>query len=64
MKVIVDMIRCDGNGMCVDACPEVFEIREDDDIVTVLMEQPGEELREKVTKAVRACPKAAITVRD
>jgi ferredoxin len=30
----------------------------------VLDEEPGEELRPKVEAAVRACPKAAITIVD
>jgi ferredoxin len=57
-------MRCDGHGMCADACPEVFEIGDDEDIVTVLDNEPADELREKVNKAVWMCPKAAITVRD
>jgi ferredoxin len=62
MKVVVDFMRCDGHGTCVDACPEVFALGDEDDVVTVLDAEPGEELREKVVHAVRVCPKAAITV--
>jgi ferredoxin len=61
MKVIVDFSICDSNGVCVDACPEVFELDEADQL-HVLDENPPEELREKVREAVRGCPKAAITL--
>jgi ferredoxin len=43
------------------AAPEVFEVR-DDDFLYILDENPPEELRGKVEEAVRACPKAAITL--
>lgn len=64
MKVIVDMMKCDGHGTCVDACPEVFALGDEDDLVTVLTDEPPEELRSKVDRAVQVCPKAAIVVED
>jgi ferredoxin len=64
MKVIVDEYRCDAHGVCVDACPDVFALGDDDDMVTVLVEEPDESLRESVEKAARMCPKAAITIED
>jgi ferredoxin len=64
MKVIVNLALCDGHGTCVDACPEVFALSDDDDVVTVLDAEPGEELRESVDRAARLCPKAAITLDD
>ena len=45
MKVVVDELRCDAHGVCVDACPEVFALNDDDDIVRVLVEEPDESLR-------------------
>lgn len=62
MKVIVDEFRCDAHGVCVDACPEVFALGDEDDTVTVLEEHPDESLRDKLNDAVAACPKAAITI--
>jgi ferredoxin len=62
MKVIVDDLRCDAHGVCVDACPEVFALSDDDDKVRVLNDEPDESLRESVNRAVALCPKAAITV--
>jgi ferredoxin len=62
MKVIVDMYRCDAHGVCVDACPEVFALDDDDDAVRVLDAEPDESLRGKVQAAAEICPKAAITI--
>lgn len=59
LKVIVDYDLCEANGLCVEAAPEVFEL-DDNDNLHLLQEEPSEALREKVEKAVRMCPKAAL----
>jgi ferredoxin len=64
MRVVVDELRCDAHGQCVDACPEVFALDDDDDVVRVLDDHPDESLREKLEHAARICPKAAITIED
>ena len=61
MKVVVDFDRCQSNALCMVAAPEVFEVR-DDGFLYVLDENPGEDLRQKVEDAVRACPTQAITI--
>jgi ferredoxin len=61
MRVVVDFDLCESNALCMGLAPEVFEVR-DDDLLYVLDENPPEELREKVMAAVRACPKAAISI--
>ena len=43
--------------------PEVFELG-DDDVLVVLREHPGEELRPKVEEAVRLCPKQALSIEE
>ena len=63
MRIVVDFDLCESNALCMAAAPEVFEVR-DDDFLYVLQEEPPEELRPKVEAAVRACPKAAITIVD
>lgn len=63
MRVIVDFNSCESNALCMAACPEVFEVR-DDDFLYILNENPPEELRAKVMEAARVCPKQAITVED
>lgn len=62
MKVIVDELRCDAHGVCVAACPEVFALDDDDDVVRVINGTPPEERRDAVVRAVQSCPKAALTV--
>jgi ferredoxin len=64
VRVVVDELRCDANGVCVDACPEVFALSDDDDKVRVLVEAPDESLRDKLHRASVVCPKAAITIED
>lgn len=63
MKVIVDYDRCEANAICMQICPEVFKLNEDDTL-DVLVEEPGPELRAKVLEAVRRCPRQAITVKE
>lgn len=61
MKVVVDLDLCEGNAVCMKVCPEVFEVR-DDDKAHLLIERPGEDLREKVERAVQRCPRQAISL--
>jgi ferredoxin len=59
MKVIVDFEVCQSHGLCMQAAPEVFELR-DDGFLYILAESPAENLRKKVETAVRECPTGAI----
>lgn len=61
MKVTVDFDVCASTGACMQVSPEVFEVRSDG-YLYILIEEPGEELREKVTQAADMCPTAAITI--
>ncbi|MGH9293534.1 MAG: ferredoxin [Acidimicrobiales bacterium] len=61
MRVVVDYDLCESNAICMGILPEVFEVRDDDNLY-VLNENPGEELRDKVLECVRSCPKQAISV--
>ena len=63
MKVVVDFDVCASNAVCMGIVPEVFEVRDDDNLY-ILQENPPESLREKVKAAERACPKTAITIED
>lgn len=60
MKVRVDPDLCTGCGVCVDTCPEVFELR--DDISVVLVDEVPEEHADAARDAADACPTEAITV--
>ena len=59
MKVVVDFELCQSHGLCTQAAPEVFEIR-DDGFLYILQESPPEALRKKVSLAMRECPTSAI----
>ena len=51
MKIKLDLDLCQGHSVCMGECPEVFDVVEQEDgypIVTLKVEEPGEELREKV----------------
>jgi ferredoxin len=61
MKIIVDFDVCQSHGLCTEAAPEVFELR-DDGFLYILKEQPEEALREKISRALRECPTGAIKV--
>lgn len=61
MKVIVDPNLCEGNARCVEAAPDVFELG-DDDQARVLIEHPDESRRAAVERAVRVCPRQAISI--
>jgi len=63
MRVVGDYDLCESNALCMGVAPEVFEVRDDDNLY-LLTENPPEELRDKVEQAVRLCPKAAISIQD
>ncbi len=52
MKVVVDFELCESNARCMEAAPEVFQVRPDDKLY-ILDEHPPQTLRAKVEKAVR-----------
>ena len=64
MKVTVDSLLCEANGLCILAAPEVFELVDDDDGggVQILMETPPAGLEDSVREAVDACPKQALRI--
>jgi len=67
IKVTVDLDLCQGHSVCLAECPEVFDVVEVDSgypQVKVLLENPPEELREKVLLAARYCPNHVITVEE
>ena len=60
-KVVVDDMLCEGNAMCLDVAPDVFDLS-DDDVAIVLKEELGEDQRAKVEQAVQCCPKQALSI--
>lgn len=61
MKVIVDFDTCQSHGLCTQAAPELFEIR-DDGFLYIKDESPPESLRSKLERAVRECPTGSIRI--
>ena len=64
MRVSVDEDRCIAAGQCVALAPTVFDQRDDDGIVILLDETPGEGLHGAVREAASVCPGVAISVRE
>jgi ferredoxin len=62
-KIVVDYNRCESNARCVEVAPDIFEVR-DDDKLYLLNEHPPESARERVLKAVRLCPKQALSISE
>ena len=60
MRIGVDRDRCEGLGMCEAMAHEFFEL-DDDDVMHVLDEAPGEEHRTQVAAAVASCPVQALS---
>lgn len=64
MKVTVDQDKCVSSGMCVLNASEVFDQRDDDGVVVLLVDNPGAELAEDTRKAAAACPALAIDIEE
>jgi ferredoxin len=61
MRVRVDPLVCEANGVCAGLVPEVFDL-DDDDELHITQPSPPAELADRVRHAVRSCPKAALTL--
>lgn len=61
MKVKVDAELCTGCGLCVEACPEVFEMS-DDDLAVVIVDEVPADAQDTCREAAEDCPTEAITV--
>ena len=61
LKVVVDYDLCEANARCMEVCPEVFQV-DDDDNLNLLIENPPDSLRSKLKEAERVCPRQAITI--
>jgi ferredoxin len=61
VRIVVDLLKCESNGMCVSAAPGLFDLNDDDELV-VLNESPPESDRSAAEAAVRMCPKQALSL--
>ncbi len=64
LKVLIDQDKCVGAGQCVFAAPEVFDQREEDGIVELLVAEPDESQYSAVKQAARLCPAMAIKIEE
>lgn len=62
MKVKIDPDLCTGDEICVQMCPEVFEM--EDDKAIVLKEEVPEDLQDSVREATDSCPSEAIIIEE
>ncbi len=61
MKIIADYDLCEANALCMECCPKVFRV-EDDDSLTILMDEVPEALRGDLEEAARLCPRQALRI--
>lgn len=59
MKVRIEDT-CTACGLCVDTCPDVFEMG--DDIAQVIVDEVPEDLEDDVQQAAEECPSESIIV--
>ena len=63
MRVVVDFDLCESNAVCMEVCSDVFKVDEQD-MLHILVEKPGEDYRAKIEDAVRLCPRQAISIAE
>ena len=61
MRIVVDQDLCQGHGTCEGEAPALFSVSKKGEL-TVLDEQPPDEDREAVERAVRECPTHALRI--
>ena len=61
MQVRVDDTLCTACEVCVDTCPDVFEMG-DEDVVTVKVNPVPEEFEDDVQESAESCPCEAILI--
>lgn len=60
MRITGDRDVCIGAGQCVLAAPDLFDQDEDEGLVVVLNDEPGDDQQEAAKDAAETCPSGAI----
>jgi ferredoxin len=63
MKVCIDKELCSSSGICIETCPEIFELDEQGTTVTK-NEQVSSELEQACRDAAKGCPSGAIKIEE
>lgn len=59
MRLVTEPERCVASGQCVLLAPQVFD-QDDDGIVVLLKDNPGDDEQAAVGESIRVCPASAI----
>lgn len=61
MRIVADLERCAGSGVCANALPDVFD-QGDDALVLLLVTDVPDHQVDAVADVVRLCPTAALSL--
>jgi ferredoxin len=61
MRITVDRLQCEANGICEDLASEVFSLDGNDNLQLLVTEVPAGLLHD-VEAAVHSCPKQALSL--
>jgi len=61
-KVLLDKDECVACGTCVEICPEVFKMDEENDTVDVILETGGPE--DLIQECIDSCPVQCISLTE
>ena len=64
MKVSIDPERCQGHTVCALTAPELFTIRGDDEIASVVSEDVPADLESQARLGANSCPERAIVITE
>jgi len=62
MKVTIDKDECTGDEICVDLCPEVFEM--DGDVAKVIVDEVPADLEDSCRESADSCPAECIHIAE
>jgi ferredoxin len=62
IEITIDRQLCTGCGLCASLAPKAFAL--DNEFKSTVLETAGEESRENILEATKACPVAAINIKE
>lgn len=64
MKITVNQDKCVSSGQCVLNAAELFDQRDEDGVVELLVPEPAPDQADAARRAAAACPALAISIED